>query len=282
MRIAALITCHNRKSATLACLDALFQSALPKGYSLDVYLVDDGSTDGTGEEVLNRYPTIRLIKGDGSLYWNGGMRVAFDAALATNAEFYFWLNDDTLLYRDAVDKLLSTAQSMDGQFCSIAVGTTHARFGCAPTYGGLRRIGKGLSHRAELVVPQTTPVECEQMNGNCVLVPSRIAQVVGNLDRAFIHNLGDIDYGMRARAAGYKLLVIPGYAGTCSRNSVSGTHLDRTLGLHQRLTKVFSKKCFPVRPWLVFTWRYGGPLWPLYWLKPYFDVVFGAVCRRRT
>ena len=44
--IATLITCHNRKDKTLACLDALFSNHLPDRVLLDVFLVDDGSTDG--------------------------------------------------------------------------------------------------------------------------------------------------------------------------------------------------------------------------------------------
>lgn len=280
MRIATLITCHNRKAKTLACLEALFQNTLPDGHSLDVFLVDDGSTDGTEQAVRERYPKVNIIKGDGNLYWNGGMRVAFAAASEKDFDYYLWLNDDTLIYQDTISKLLSTAQSLDRQSVSIVVGTTHAYFGGSPTYGGLRRIGTGFSHKAELVVPQTVAIECEQMNGNCVLVPRQIAKHVGNLDKFFIHNLGDIDYGMRAIAAGYKLLVMPGYAGICSKNDASGTHLDKQLGLRQRLTKVFSKKSFPVIPWLIFTWRYGGPIWFLYWIKPYFDVVVATFRRK--
>jgi GT2 family glycosyltransferase len=280
MKIAVLITCHNRNAKTLACLNALFENTLPNGYLLEVFLVDDGSTDGTEQAVRGRFPHVNIIKGNGSLYWNGGMRVAFAAAMERDFDYYLWLNDDTLIYQDTITRLLSTTKSTDSQSVSIAVGTTQEYFGGSPTYGGLRRIGTGLSHKAELVVPQTFAIECEQMNGNCVLVPLQIARHVGNLDKFFIHNLGDIDYGMRARVAGYKLLVMSGYAGICSKNDASGTHLDNQLGLHQRLTKVFSKKSFPVIPWLIFTWRYGGPIWFLYWIKPYFDV-FVATFRRK-
>jgi GT2 family glycosyltransferase len=278
MKIAALITCHNRKHLTLACLDSLFKNVLPQGYSLEVFLVDDGSTDCTEVAVRERFPQVNIIKGDGNLYWNGGMRVAFAAAMERDFDYYLWLNDDTLLYPDAISKALNTVRSNGHEpaAISIAVGTTQAYPGGSPTYGGLRRIGKGLSRRAELVVPQAIAVECEQMNGNCVLVPRQIAKRVGNLDKVFIHNLGDIDYGMRARAAGYKLLVIPGYSGICTRNVASAAHLDAQVGLRQRLAKVYSKKAFPLIPWLVFTKRYGGAVWFLYWIRPYFDALIAT------
>ena len=48
--IAVLITSFNRKNSTLKCLGKLFSQNL-KEYYLGVYLVDDGSTDGTFKAV---------------------------------------------------------------------------------------------------------------------------------------------------------------------------------------------------------------------------------------
>ena len=72
MKIAAIMTCHNRKNKTMACLKSLF-TIIPE---TDVYLTDDGSTDGTSEAVLYTYPNVHIISGDGNLYWNRGMYVA--------------------------------------------------------------------------------------------------------------------------------------------------------------------------------------------------------------
>ena len=44
---------------------------------MTVYLVDDGSRDGTSRSVAVRFPQISILEGDGSLFWNGGMRKAF-------------------------------------------------------------------------------------------------------------------------------------------------------------------------------------------------------------
>jgi GT2 family glycosyltransferase len=80
-RTAVLITCHNRKPKTLACLAALFNQELSPEVTIDVYLVDDGSTDGTAEAVHQAYPQVKILQGDGSLFWNRGMRKAFAEAL---------------------------------------------------------------------------------------------------------------------------------------------------------------------------------------------------------
>ena len=76
--IAAVMTCHNRKNKTLACLEKLINQDDIDNINLNIFLVDDGSIDGTGKAVKKNFPQVNLITGDGTLFWNGGMRVAFE------------------------------------------------------------------------------------------------------------------------------------------------------------------------------------------------------------
>ena len=46
-KIAVLLTCHNRKDKTLTCLESFHKAKKPEGYTFDIFLVDDGSTDET-------------------------------------------------------------------------------------------------------------------------------------------------------------------------------------------------------------------------------------------
>src|SRR5918998_6020285 len=111
-RIAALAACHNRRRKTLSALEALFNQKLPPGVSLRVYLLDAGSTDGTPHAVQNAFPEVELLRGDGSLFWNGGMRLAFSQALTVGYDYYLWLNDDTILEGEALANLLHTHRSL--------------------------------------------------------------------------------------------------------------------------------------------------------------------------
>lgn len=271
--LAVLMTCHNRRDTTLACLQALYQQKI----NFDVYLVDDGSSDGTSDVVKRYYPEVNILEGNGNLFWVGGMRLAFSEALKDGYDYYLWLNDDTLLEPDALSNLLNTHQLLikRGYPNSIVVGSMKNPVTGKYSYGGRVRSKGRFSHTFENVEPEREPKECDTMQGNVVLIPHVVAEKVGNLDTAFTHQRGDLDYGLRAGKLGCSIWVAPGYLGTCSQNNVHGSWVDTSLPIHKRLQKVFQVKGFPIREWTTFTKRHSGPFWFIYWTFPYLRAVIG-------
>lgn len=278
MKLSVLITCHNRKASTLACLAALFQNALPPGMLLEVFLVDDGSTDGTAEAVRAAFPAVHVLCGDSNLFWCRGMHKAFEMALQTHSDFYLWLNDDTLLRPDALKRLLACEAAQ--QQPAIVVGSTTDPETGTLTYGGVVRpsLFKPVSFRR--VLPADQPQRCDSMTGNIVLIPAEVARAVGNLDPVFEHAMGDTDYALRARQKGFEVWLGPGIFGSCCANPDSGTYFDASQPLAQRWRQMMSRKGLPWRSWMVLTRRHAGPLWLLYFAWPYFCLMLGGYRRR--
>lgn len=272
-QLAILITCHNRRQLTLTCLQKLYKQNI----SFDVYLVDDGSCDGTSEAIRERYPEVKIIQGDGNLFWVGGMYLAFAEAIKHGYDYYLWLNDDTLLEPNALKTILETHLLLTHQSNpdSIVVGSVKDPVTETYSYGGRIRCRKRFSRTFEAVEPQQEPQECDTMHGNIVLIPRFVAERVGNLDAAFTHQRGDLDYGLRAKKLGCSIFIAPGYLGTCSQNTVRGSWVDTNLPIYQRLQKVFQVKAFPIREWTIFTKRHSGHLWFIYWTFPYLRAVIG-------
>lgn len=280
MRLAALLTCFNRRDQTLACLHALHACRRPGGCELAVYLVDDGSLDGTGDAVRAAFPQVTVISGDGSLYWSGGMHRAFAAALRHDHDAYLWLNDDTLLYPQALEKLLDCgtdlAPGQDGRH-DIIVGATCDAHSGQLTYGGLTSRSWWQPHHYVHLAVADRPQACSTLNGNCVLIPRAVARALGNIDPAFVHGIGDWDYGFRARRAGFGIWMAPGFVGTCSQNPRIVLPPAEAASIRLQWRRTCAPKRVPPRAWYTFVRRHYGLFWPLYFIRPYVSAVLRAL-----
>ena len=272
LRLAVLMTCHNRVANTRACLEAL---RLQESYdgSIELILTDDGSTDGTGQAASEIFPGATIINGNGNLYWCGGMRTAFARAIQSNYDFYLWLNDDTRMDNDAIARIYQTyreASTTLGELL-IVVGSTQDQDSNNMSYGGWRlgRSRLGAISWGKIEPNHSKWINCDAMNGNFVLIPKAVVERVGNLDEAFTHGMGDLDYGLRAKSSGCSITIAPGYYGVCKANDGAGLWSDQSLPVMQRWRKMLGVKGLPVREWKVFTRRHGGSYWPLLWLGPY-------------
>lgn len=272
MQLAVLLTCHNRKETTLNCLEKLFQQELPRVVALGVYLVDDGSTDGTGDAVKKNYPSVNVIQGDGSLYWNQGMRLAWKTAVeADDWDGYLWLNDDVELYDRALLRMINSFERLKktiGELL-ILVGSCHDPLSKKATYGG-----KDLLH-GKLIDEVNTSQSCQTMNGNFVFVPSRVYDLVGNLSNRYQHAYGDYDYGYRAKSMGAEIQTIPGWIGSCAGHG-EGTWSDARVELRKRWRVFHSPN--GLHPYDFFRYkqsRAGFFVAILYCLNAYRRMIFG-------
>ena len=270
-RLAALLTCHNRRDQTLRCLSSLaaakqFASELA---TIDTFLVDDGCSDGTAAAVRSQFPDVHVIAGTGSLFWCGGMRLAWTQAAANDCDGYLWLNDDVTLENDAIERLLAASNRLSrGDGAVIVVGGTRAEEAGpvnAATYGGLS---------AEGVLPSSADVRrIDLFNGNIVLVSRRAFQVLGGLSPAYTHGLADIDYGVRAKRAGVPVWLAAGSLGSCSANKTARWQ-RADLPVWTRLHELHRPTGCP--PWQLarLVWSNGGWWFPWSVAKLYCEALF--------
>jgi len=207
LSVAILITVWNRRDRAIACLDNIYRQIdgmkAAEQYTFDIIMVDDGSTDGTWESVSQAYPSVKLIKGEGRLYWNGGMRLAWQEA--GPHDFYLWARAGITLEEGALATIMETSEFLRHK--AIVAGSVTGADGVL-RFGGRTKSGK-------LIEPDPSiPLPCYNFNGHLVLVPESAHKILGNLDPRYRQRLGDLDYGVRAAAKGITRAVAPGILGT--------------------------------------------------------------------
>lgn len=255
-RVAVVMTCHNRRSTTLSCLEAL-QRQEDYGETLSLFVTDDGSEDGTAEAIRELWPDAKIMLGSGDLYWAAGMALAERAAMADEPDFLLWLNDDTVLRPDALRSLLALSQEMPG---TVIVGATVDPITGELSYGGRLRIDYHPQRFQQLPL-SGKPQHADTFHGNVVLIPRAVRLQVGPIDGSFPHGYADDDYGLRATALGVPIVQAPGMIGTCRRDEVAAPSPNR--GLAARWRQLQSPKGLPWRAQTRYLRRHGDWRWPL-------------------
>jgi len=271
------MTCHNRKNKTLSCLHALHQQVSIPDVTLKVYLVDDRCTDGTGEEVKSAYPKVIVLKGNGNLFWCGGMRLAWEEASKLDYDFFLWLNDDTILDNDSFNEILETYQEalkIEGKpvlvvgSCRLDVGSTDF------SYGGRHSTGP--------VVPNGKIQSCSLINGNAVLIPEAIFHAVGNLSADYTHSMGDYDYGLRVIRNGNNCYTTRKYIATCPRNPGIPAWCNPKLSFVKRWKQFHSPKGLNIKEYIKFRKRFWGGQWIIFALKAYLKMLSPSIYQKIT
>jgi glycosyltransferase involved in cell wall biosynthesis len=286
--------CFNRRDLTLAALGALFELELPPETCLGVILVDDGSTDGTGDEVRRQFPQVRVIQGTGSHYWNGGMRVAFRQAELEDYDYHLWLNQDTILSKDALVRLLQTSGELAaaGFEAAIVSGSTQDADTGGLTSSGFRFKWHKRLMSFEMMAPRAEAQPCDTVPGNCLLVPREVFGVLGNLSPAYTHSLGDVDYGLRAHRCGFSTWIAPGVVATSPLNQRPIAEVDAALALREIKRRLggpkglalgdgYRRQLMPAGEWIAFLREHAGPWWWIPWILTYAKLGPALVSRWR-
>ncbi|MES2375626.1 MAG: glycosyltransferase family 2 protein [Bacteroidota bacterium] len=277
LKIAALACSYNRLEKTKAFLKSLTTQPIPEGYSLDIYILDDQSPDGTASYVRNHFPTVNIIEGSGSLFWAGGMRVLWQHVMDTAGyDFYILLNDDVKLFNNAITRLIESYNKSTYKD-NILLGTVQNPEQTKITYGG-RKMVNTYTGEAELVEPDDTELkECEMGNANIMLIDKGTVDKTGILSDRYIHSFADFDYTLRAIRKGSKVWVAPGYYGSCEYDH-GKPWMSQQHSLKQRIAYMRSPKGLESRSYF----RYVRKFFPLtypsaflkLWLKTLLPIVY--------
>lgn len=278
--VAVLLTCHNRKEKTLACLDSFHAAYKQKGYSFDIYLVDDGSNDGTGDAIKQWYPQIYYIEGNGHLFWAGGMRLAWRTALKRKKYYAFLLlNDDVVLFEDFLDNLLKTDEfsfNKNGRK-GIYSGATIDNRTNKITYGGEKITTNHFIVQNRLLNPNEHPQECDLTNANVLWISKEVVDEIGIFDDVYTHGIADFDYSLRAVKKGIPVYLAPNIGGICIFDHDRNWKSNDT-SLKERMLFLKSPKGLAYKEYLYYI-RKHFPLYLPYsfitlWLKTYFPFLW--------
>lgn len=196
---------------------ALLKSIKKQSYqSVATIIVDDGSTDGTGDYITKWHPEIILLKGDGSLWWTGathwGIKEAFKQA--KKGDFILTINNDCVFDKNYVSTLVQV--SKNNQRAILGSLVLHKKDPKQIWDGGVKLdwskpmaqfYGLGPSNIKDLPKNKSF-VEVDTVSGKGALIPIEVFKRVGNYAvRRLPHYLADYEFGVRAKKEGFRIIL---------------------------------------------------------------------------
>jgi GT2 family glycosyltransferase len=202
--IFIVIPVFNRKQYTKDCLLSL-RTQTHQGFKAIV--VDDGSTDGTGEMLAREFPEVIRLEGDGNLFWTAATNLGIRYALEQGADYVLTLNNDTIATPDFLEQMVRWAgQQPDSLLGALALDSVSRQ----PVFGGTVINWKTDVAKVLLrVLPAEDQVglhEVSHFPGRGLLIPRKVLEKVGLFDEEnFPHYYADYDFTHRATRKGFKV-----------------------------------------------------------------------------
>jgi GT2 family glycosyltransferase len=214
MILSIILVNWNTKDDLLGCLDSI---ALERGRrEMEIFVVDNGSRDGSPEAVKENYPWVHLLAMAENLGFARGVNMALRRG---KSRYWVLLNPDALLKEGSLERLIAFmdthpdagvagAQLLNGDgskqnsianFPSLATELLNKSL--------LRRFfpekfpGKERTYRE--------PIEVDSVIGACMMVRREAMEQVGLLDEDYFLFLEETDWCYRMKKAGWRIYHVP-------------------------------------------------------------------------
>lgn len=179
MKLSIVILNYNKKDLLLGNLESCLKL---KNKDDEIIVVDNSSSDGSVQEVREKFPEIQLICSDTNLGVCGGRNLGFKAAVN---EVVVYLDDDARLLANTLGKVREHFSS-DNNIGVLTFSIVHM-----PD----RKIENPLSG-----------VEVAHYHGAGHAFSKKALEDIGYLDESMRFGAQEIESSMRLKMAGYKIL----------------------------------------------------------------------------
>jgi len=177
-----------------------------------ILVADNGSHDGSFERLRREFPSIETLEYASNLGFAAGVNPAIRRALAAGSDYVLLLNSDVLVEPDLLT-LLAAAAEANPQIGILSPKTLWERsperlagLGCRVGAFDIELIGWDI---ADAAAASDEPVVLECVFGSAMLLSRRALEAVGLFDERFFFYYEDIDFCLRARAAGFLAAYLP-------------------------------------------------------------------------
>lgn len=199
--VAVVVLNWNRLSDILECLESLHRLSYQQ---VRVVVVDNGSTDGSVPIIRQRHPAVAVVQNGRNLGFAGGNNVGIRHAMLWRPDYFWLLNNDTVVESDALSILVEAAESLPqtGLFSpAIHYSANPEAVQFPGSYIDWDRFDTIFCTEKDAVANGDIGSNVV-LWGTALLVKRVVVERIGLLDETFFAYEEDIDYCVRSLRAG--------------------------------------------------------------------------------
>src|SRR5258708_26760409 len=119
-RLFIVMPTYNRWDEARVSLQRISQST---HRNFQILLIEDACLDGTVEKCRAEFPEVKILHGDGNLWWSGAINQGVKYALERGADAIVWLNDDNRVEPETLSRMVEAFRRL-GDRSIICARTT--------------------------------------------------------------------------------------------------------------------------------------------------------------
>lgn len=201
--VVAVVLNWNNYEDSSRCLDSL----IGQDYTnLDIILVDNASTDGSGEQLEDAFSDITVVYTEENLGFAGGMNYGIQAALETSPDYIWILNNDSIIPNKTLGELVPILESApDIGILSPRIQTESEELWFLQGVINWRRCDVD-HHVPERTSNESSLIPNEYIPMCAALIRSEVFEQVGFLPEDYFMYYEDVEFCIKARQEGYELV----------------------------------------------------------------------------
>lgn len=218
--IAIVVLNYKGIAVTLACIESL-RKIKAKDFNYKIIVVENNSQDGSSEE-LSQLKDIELIQNQQNLGFSGGMNTGIKFALSRNYDALVILNNDTYVDENFLQALNGSVKNADiispkiyfapgyefhkDRYKKAELGKVIWYAGGEIDWDNVIGVHIGVD---EVDSGKYNKREISLATGCCMYVKTEVFKKIGLFDEKYFLYLEDMDFCVRAKKAGFKIIFEP-------------------------------------------------------------------------
>ncbi len=211
--VVAVIVTWNKRQHVLSCIDSVLASSYPVKA---IVVVDNASTDSTAQAIRQQFDEthpLHLVVNETNIGGSGGFCEGIKAALKYDSDYLWLLDNDVIVDRQALDRLLFAMKQESN------VGIVGAKIYFAKTPEIIWSFGVRVNHWLAHISPVGGKVRDEGQYNQVIevdyvpmcsmLLSTEVIRRIGSVDPHYFVYSDDADLCTRTKRAGFQVLSAP-------------------------------------------------------------------------